>query len=109
MDVVKKSVEELGGNVSITSELGKGMTTTIRIPLTMAIMDGMEVSVGDSIFTIPINNIRQSFKVSRTDILRDSMDGEMIKLTDRYYPVIRAKDFYHLPGGTDAIDEGILL
>ena len=109
MDVVKKSVEELGGNVSITSELGKGMTTTIRIPLTMAIMDGMEVSVGNSIFTIPINNIRQSFKVSRTDILRDSMDGEMIKLTDRYYPVIRAKDFYHLPGGTDEIDEGILL
>ena len=47
--------------------------------------------------------------MSRTDILRDSMDGEMIKLTDRYYPVIRAKDFYHLPGGTDAIDEGILL
>ena len=46
MDVVKKSVEELGGNVTITSELGKGMTTTIRIPLTMAIMDGMEVSVG---------------------------------------------------------------
>lgn len=109
MDVVKKSVEELGGNVTITSELGKGMTTTIRIPLTMAIMDGMEVSVGDSIFTIPINNIRQSFKVSKSDILRDSVDGEMIKLTDRYYPVIRAKDFYRLPGGTDVIDEGILL
>ena len=109
MDVVKKSVEELGGNVTITSELGKGMTTTIRIPLTMAIMDGMEVSVGDSIFTIPINNIRQSFKVSKSDILRDSVDGEMIKLTDRYYPVIRAKDFYRLPSGTDVIDEGILL
>ena len=85
------------------------MTTTIRIPLTMAIMDGMEVSVGDSIFTIPINNIRQSFKVSKSDILRDSVDGEMIKLTDRYYPVIRAKDFYRLPSGTDVIDEGILL
>ncbi len=97
MDVVKKSVEELGGNVTITSELGKGMTTTIRIPLTMAIMDGMEVSVGDSIFTIPINNIRQSFKVSKSDILRDSVDGEMIKLTDRYYPVIRAKDFTIFP------------
>ena len=109
MDVVKKSVEELGGNVTITSELGKGMTTTIRIPLTMAIMDGMEVSVGDSIFTIPINNIRQSFKVSKSDILRDSVDGEMIKLTDRYYPVIRAKGFYRLPSGTDVIDEGILL
>ncbi len=61
MDVVKKSIEDLGGNVSITSELGKGMTVTIHIPLTMAIMDGMEVSVGETIFTIPIKNINQSF------------------------------------------------
>lgn len=109
MDVVKKSVEELGGNVTITSEQGKGMTTTVRIPLTMAIMDGMEVSVGESIFTIPINNIRQSFKVTGKDILRDSVDSEMIKLMDRYYPVIRAKELYHLPGGKDKIDDGILL
>lgn len=109
MDVVKRCVEELGGNVTISSEAGKGMTTTVRIPLTMAIMDGMEVSVGDSIFTIPINNIRQSFKVSNEDILRDSVDGEMIKLIDRYYPVIRARELYHLPGGTDQIGDGILL
>ena len=109
MDGVKRGIEELGGSVSISSEMGKGMTTIMRIPLTMAIMDGMEVSVGDSIFTIPINNIRQSFKVSSQDILRDSVDGEMIRLIDNYYPVIRAKDLYHLPGGTDEIGEGILL
>ena len=109
MDVVKKGIEELGGSVSISSEMGHGMTTIMRIPLTMAIMDGMEVSVGDSIFTIPINNIRQSFKVSSQDILRDSVDGEMIRLMDHYYPVIRAKDLYRLPGGTDEIGEGILL
>ena len=109
MDVVKKGIEELGGSVSISSEMGQGMTTIMRIPLTMAIMDGMEVSVGDSIFTIPINNIRQSFKVSSQDILRDSVDGEMIRLMDHYYPVIRAKNLYRLPGGTDEIGEGILL
>lgn len=109
MDVVKKSVEELGGSVAITSEQGKGMTTTVRIPLTMAIMDGMEVSVGSSIFTIPINNIRQSFKVTGGDILRDSVDSEMIKLMDRYYPVIRAKELYRLPSGKDDIGDGILL
>ena len=109
MDVVKKSIEDLGGNVSITSELGKGMTVTIHIPLTMAIMDGMEVSVGESIFTIPIKNINQSFKVSASDILHDSVEGEMIKVMENYYPVIRARRFYQIDGGTDTIDDGIML
>lgn len=109
MDVVKKSVEELGGTVSISSEQGKGMSTTLRIPLTMAIMDGMKVSVGDSIFTIPIHNIRQSFKVSQADVLHDSVEGEMIHLMDNYYPIIRAKDLYQIEEGHDSIDDGILL
>lgn len=109
MDVVKSSVEGLGGTVSITSEPGQGMTTTMRIPLTMAIMDGMEVSVGNSIFTIPINNVRSSLKVSESDILHDSVNGEMIKVMDSYYPVIRAKELYCLPEGLDTIDDGILM
>ncbi|MCF0151072.1 MAG: chemotaxis protein CheA [Firmicutes bacterium] len=109
MDVVKQSVEDLGGSVSIASEEGMGMTTTIRIPLTMAIMDGMELSVGDSIFTIPISYIRQSMKVEEADILLDSGGGEMIKLHDRYYPLIRAKELFGIPKGADAISDGILI
>ncbi len=109
MDVVKSGVESLGGSVSITSEQGKGMTTIMRIPLTMAIMDGMEVSVGDSIFTIPINNIRSSIKTTEAAILHDSVNGEMVKMLDGYYPVIRAKDFYNLPGGAEKIDDGVLM
>ena len=109
MDVVKRNVEEIGGSVSIWSEPGQGMTTTLRIPLTMAIMDGMEVSVGSSIFTIPINNIRQSFKVSASDIIHDSMSGEMIKCVDNFYPIIRARDLYQLSEGFTDIEDGILL
>ena len=109
MDVVKSGVESLGGSVSITSEQGKGMTTIMRIPLTMAIMDGMEVSVGDSIFTIPINNIRSSAKTTEAAILHDSVNGEMVKMLDGYYPVIRAKNFYNLPGGAEKIEDGILM
>ena len=109
MDVVKRSVEELGGSVTLSSELGKGMTTTLKIPLTMAIMDGMEVSVGDAIFTVPIQNIRQSFKVSSREVLHDTVNGEIIKVMDNYYPIIRAKELYSLPGGVDNIEEGILL
>ena len=109
MDVVKSGVESLGGNVTITSEQGQGMITTMRIPLTMAIMDGMEVSVGDSIFTIPINNICSSMKMTSKDILHDSVNGEMVKVMDNYYPVIRAREFYNLPGGAEEIEDGILL
>ncbi|MCI9119922.1 MAG: chemotaxis protein CheA [Oscillibacter sp.] len=109
MDVVKSGVESLGGSVSISSERGVGMTTVMRIPLTMAIMDGMEVSVGDSIFTIPINNIRSTVKMTNQDILHDSVNGEMVKMMDSYYPVIRARDFYNLPGGAEEIDDGILM
>ena len=109
MDVVKSGVESLGGSVSITSEQGRGMTTVMRIPLTMAIMDGMEVSVGSSIFTIPINNIRSSIKLTEADILHDSVNGEMVKMLDGYYPVIRAQNFYNLPGGAEKIEEGILM
>ena len=109
MDVVKRSVEELGGSVSISSEQGKGMSTILKIPLTMAIMDGMEVSVGDTIFTIPIHNIRQSFKVTADEVLHDTVNGELIKVMDNYYPIVRAKDLYSLPGGVDSIEEGILL
>ena len=109
MDVVKKGVEELGGTVSISSKRGEGMTTTMKIPLTMAIMDGMEVAVGKSIFTIPINNIRQSFKVSSEDIIHDSSSGEMIKIMDNFYPIIRAKELYQLDDGFDEVENGILL
>lgn len=109
MDVVKRNIEEVGGTVSISSEAGKGMTTTLKIPLTMSIMDGMEVSVGDSIFTIPINNIRQSFKVSQDDVIHDAANREMIKCVDSFYPIIRARDLYQLENGASEIGDGILL
>lgn len=109
MDVVKRNVEEVGGNVTITSEPGQGMTTTLKIPLTMAIMDGMEVSVGGSIFTIPIHNIRQSFKISDSDLIRDAAGGEMFKCMGSFYPVIRMKDLYQMESGVTNIDDGILI
>ena len=109
MDVVKSNVESVGGTVSLSSEKGKGMTTTLKIPLTMAIMDGMEVATGESIFTIPINNIRQIFKVTSKDIIHDASNGEMIKVMDNFYSIIRVKDLYDLSDGHDDIDDGILL
>ena len=109
MDVVKQNVENVGGTVTITSEPGKGMTTTLKIPLTMAIMDGMEVSVGKSIFTIPIHNIRQSFKISQSDLVHDATGGELFKCMGNFYPVVRMRDLYRIDGGCTNVEDGILI
>ena len=109
MDVVKKNVADVGGTVSISSEWGKGMTTTLKIPLTMAIMDGMEVSVGESLFTIPINNIRSSSRVTRGEVIHDPARGEMMKFQGNFYPIVRAKELFGLEDGHDDIEDGIVV
>ncbi|HIV62039.1 MAG TPA: chemotaxis protein CheA [Candidatus Butyricicoccus avistercoris] len=109
MDVVKKNVEAVSGVVLMTSEFGKGSCTTLKIPLTTAIMDGMEVSVGDSIFTIPIQNIRQSFKATDEDIIHDAMKGEMICKMDNFYPVVRLHERYGLMPRAEKTEDGIFV
>ncbi len=109
MDVVRKNVEKVGGVVSITSELGQGTCTTLKIPLTMAIVDGMEIAVGDSIFTIPINNIRQSFKISADEIIHNVDNSEVIKRMDEFYPVIRLHELYNLETEVTNIEDGIVI
>lgn len=109
MDVVKKNVESVGGTVSISSEDGAGTTVTMKIPLTLAIVDGMKVTVGNSIFTIPIANIRQSFKVRADQIIHDEYGNEMVERMGSFYPIIRLHDFFRLDTEISSMEEGILL
>ncbi|MGB5822835.1 MAG: chemotaxis protein CheA [Proteocatella sp.] len=109
MDVVKKSIEALGGTISITSDFGYGSCTTLKIPLTLAIVEGMETAVGKSIFTIPINNIRQCFRVSNQEIIHDVAGREIVKRMDEFYPVIRIHDLYSIDTEVKNIEDGILI
>lgn len=109
LDVVKKNVESIGGVISITSEKGKGSCTTLKIPLTLAIVDGMEISIGGDIFTIPIANIRQSFKAAKTDIHYDAAGHEIIKCMDEFYPIVRVHDLFGIPAVCTEIEDGILI
>lgn len=109
LDVVKKNVEAIGGVVTITSEKGKGSCFTLKIPLTLAIVDGMEVACGDSIFTIPISNIRQSFKAAKEDVILDAAGHEIVKCMDEFYPIIRIHDLYNIYDSCTAIEDGILI
>jgi len=109
MDVVKKNIEKVGGVVSIATEVGKGTITTLNIPLTLAIVEGMEIAVGKSIFTVPLHNIRSSFNVTQQDIIYDSAGGEMIRRMDSFFPVVRLHEFFNIPTEATAVEDGIMI
>lgn len=109
LDVVKKNVEAVGGTITIESELGQGSTTTLKIPLTLAIADGMEIAVGNSLFTIPLSNIRSSFKATEEDIILDPSGHEMVRRMDEFYPVVRVYELYNIPDAKMNIEDGILM
>lgn len=109
MDVVRSNIEKVGGTIIMTSEEGQGTNTVFRIPLTLAIMDGMELSVGNSIFTVPITHIRQSFKVANDDVVYDADRGEMIRRMDNFYPIVRLNELYDIQNGETEIEKGILI
>lgn len=109
MDVVKKNVEKIGGDVSLSSEFGKGTKILFKIPLTLAIVNGMKVSVGDTVFTIPINNIKQLFKVTNDSLLHDTDENEIIMVRNQYYPVVRLHNVFHIETQVKDISEGIVI
>lgn len=109
MDVVKKNIEKIGGSVSVDSKWGEGTQFIIKIPLSLSIVDGMEVSVGQSIFTIPINSIKESFKLKPHQLLKDTDGREMIMIRGECYPLIRLYDVYDLTPATTDLFEGIII
>lgn len=109
MDVVKKNIEKVGGNVTVESELGQGSQIVIKIPLSLSIVKGMQVSVSDSTFTIPIHNIRQSFKATDNDIMLDSNNKELIMVRDEYFPVIKLSELYGIESKITDLKDGVLV
>ena len=110
MDVVRKNVEKVGGTISIDSKRGKGTTFTIKIPLTLAIVDGMELAVGRSIYTLPITSIKQSFKVwDDRQIIRDTDGAEMIMLNSECFPLIRLHRLFDEPTEIIDLHDGIVI
>lgn len=109
MDVVIKNIEMVGGMVYIESVKGKGSTITLKIPLTMAIIDGMNISVGKSRYTIPITSIKESFKPTKKNILTDPSGNEMIMVRDSCYPILRLHKFYGINTEVINFEDGVLI
>lgn len=109
MDVVKKNIEKVGGSLAVESKHGHGTTFVIKIPLTLAIIDGMEIRVGDAIFTLPISSIKESFMVRREQLIQDTQHGEMIMIRGTCYPILRLHEKFGLPTEITEIEDGILI
>jgi len=109
LDVVNKNIKEIGGTIQVDSVYGAGMTVSIKIPLTLAILDGMKVRVGKAVYIIPITSIREAFKVQESAIIRDENNNEMIMLRGECYPVIRLHEFFKIKADTEKLTEGVIL
>lgn len=109
MDVVAKNIESVGGTILVESVEGRGTTITLKIPLTLAIIEGMNIRVGETCYTLPIMAIKESFIPKAQAVFRDTDDNEMIMIRGQCYPILRLKDRYKVKKGATQIDEGILI
>jgi len=109
MDVACRNIQEIGGTISIKSAPDEGTTFSIRIPYTLAIIEGMIVEVGNSSFIIPISSIQECFKGREEDIITDPDGNQMLMIRGECYPVVRLFEEYHLETAATTLDDGIMV
>ncbi|MCW8890118.1 MAG: chemotaxis protein CheA [Sedimenticola sp.] len=109
MDVVRRNINELGGTIQITSEEGEGCLVSISLPLSLAIMEGQLVSVGNEVYIIPLLSIIESVQPLAHRITRLTGKGEVYKLRDEFLPVIRINELFGVPASSQQPDEGLFV
>jgi len=96
MDVVKRNIGALNGSVEISSQGGRGTRMTVRLPLTLAIMDGMSIAVGDETYIIPLASIVESLQVNSSTIRQISNAGRVIQVRSEYLPVVSLREAFNI-------------
>jgi len=109
MDVVKKNIKALGGGIEIASREGVGSTFSIRLPLTLAILDGQLVRVGEEVYIIPLISIVESLQITKQAVNRLAGRAEVYRLRDDYISIIRLYNLFgSKPDSTD-LEKGLLV
>jgi len=109
MDVVRRNIRELGGNIDVTSEEGIGTTFTIRLPLTLAILDGQLVCVGDEIYITPLVSIVESLQIKQEFVNNIAGQTELYKVRDDYIPIVRMHDMFGINIKRKGLEGGLLV
>ncbi|MDH5258106.1 MAG: chemotaxis protein CheA [Gammaproteobacteria bacterium] len=109
MDVVKRNIRELGGTIEVRSEKGAGSVIVIRLPLTLAILDGQLVRVGKDTYIIPLISIIESLQVKKNQINSIGGQAELYKLRDEYVPVVRLYETFGLKPDSEELADGLIV
>lgn len=109
MDVVRRNISDLGGNVSVKSETGVGSTFTIQLPLTLAILDGQLIRVGDESYVISLVSIVETIQTNTEKVNAIAGKSELFKLRDEYLPVLRLHELFGIRADSTSIDDGLLV
>ncbi len=109
MDVVKRNIKSLGGMLEIESQAGRGTTIRIRLPLTLAILDGQIVRVGEEIYIIPLVSIVETIQIGENQVNEMVGKAEVFRLRDEYLPIIRLYEVFGLAPRTTKLSEGLLV
>ncbi len=109
MDVVRKNIEKIRGSISLTTEPGFGTTITMKIPLTTAIIDGMLIRAGRTLYAVPMLDIREAVQVSAGQSL-ELIDGqEVLKVRERLIPVVRLQQFHGRNSSSSSTGQGMVI
>ncbi|MFM0549838.1 chemotaxis protein CheA [Paraburkholderia sediminicola] len=108
MDVVKRNIQSMGGHVEITSHAGKGSTTRIVLPLTLAILDGMSVKVGNEIFILPLNFVMESLQPRAEDIYTVANGERVVRVRGEYLPLVALHEVFNVEGAKQEPTQGIV-
>ena len=109
MDVVKRNIAALGGSVEIESNQGKGMRVAVRLPLTLAIMDGMSVGVSDEVYILPLSSVVESFLVKEEDVNTVANGTQLVKVRDEYMPVFALEKTFRVPRSDTSQSSNIMV
>jgi len=109
MDVVKRNLEKIRGRVDIKTEAGKGSEFILKIPLTMAIIDGITVRVGRGFYSLPLNDIFEFFKARPDQITKTEGGQETVNLRGSIMPLLKLAEIFGVPGANLDPTEGIML
>jgi len=109
MDVVRKNIRALGGTVEVQSEAGKGSTFTIRLPLTLAILDGQSVRVGNEIYIVPLIAIIESLQVEPEHVKSVTGAAQVYCLRDEYIPIVHLAEVFGVQADARRLEDGLLV
>ena len=109
MDVVNRNISDLSGQVNVTTIAGKGCKISIRLPLTLAILDGMTVALGDNLFVIPLNAIVETQAAQQENIKSIGNQGAMIRVRDEYLPIIAMHKALNIQSKITDVTQGMLV